>query len=157
MRLGLIADTHGHLFEDAADALRRAQVQLVLHAGDVGCERVLDQLSDVAPVVAVAGNGDEDLYHRLTWELRLNLGGRRVFLCHWYDNYGRIHPGYEHVVRDWRPQALIYGHTHQATVQRRDETLFLNPGYAGPPEPSRTRSIATLDLETMQAQVHLLD
>lgn len=154
--LGLVADTHGSLLPDVPEALRAAGVDLILHAGDIGSRAVLAQLETIAPVVAVAGNGDEPMYHRYPWDLCLTLRERKILLCHWYDNYGRIHPGYARIVQDWTPHVLVYGHTHQALIERRGSTLFLNPGYAGPPEPSRTRSIATLDLEKVEAQiVHL--
>jgi len=152
-KLGLIADTHGSVLPDAIESLRVSQVDLILHAGDIGGQHVLEQLDEIAPVVAVAGNGDEGMYHELPWDLRLTLGARRVFLCHWYDNYGRIHPEYRKVVEEWSPHVLVYGHTHTALIEHRNQTLFLNPGYAGPPEPSRERSIATLDLATLDARV----
>ncbi len=59
-------------------------------------------------------------------------------------------------VREWEPHALVYGHTHEATVERWGETLFVNPGYAGPPEPARERSVATLELATLRACIHWL-
>jgi len=154
--IGLIADTHGVLLSDAVDALRRAEVDLILHAGDIGGGDVLERLEEVAPVVAVAGNGDEEVYHRFPWDLQLHVTERRILLCHWYDNYGRLHPRYARIVREWRPDALVYGHTHEARVERRDGVLFLNPGYAGPPEQGRRRSVATLDLGSLEAHVHPL-
>jgi uncharacterized protein len=152
-KLGLIADTHGVLLEDAIHAFRVAQIDMILHAGDIGGAHVLEQLETLAPVVAVAGNGDEPMFHQLPWDLRLTLGNRRVFLCHWYDNYGRIHPEYRRVVQQWEPDILVYGHTHQAVIERQEQTLFLNPGYGGPPEPSRERSVATVDLATLDARI----
>ena len=156
-RVGILSDTHGSLHSDVVEAFRAARVDLILHAGDIGDERVVDSLAEVAPVVAVAGNGDESLYHRFPWDLRLHLRDRRVFLCHWYDNYGRLHPRYERVAREWKPDVLVFGHTHQALLDQRGPTLFLNPGYAGDPEPSRKRSVATLDLVTLRARIHTLD
>jgi putative phosphoesterase len=156
-RIGIISDTHGVVLPDAVEALERAEVELILHAGDIGADGVVRELGAIAPVVAVSGNGDEHLYHRFPWDLQLNLRRRRVFLCHWYDNYGRIHPRYDRVVREWVPHVLIYGHTHRAVVEQRGSTLFLNPGYAGPAEPSRARSVATLDLDRLEAHIHPLD
>ncbi len=152
-RLGLVADSHGLLAEDVASRLAAERVELILHAGDIGDPRVLDRLERVAPVVAVAGNGDEPLYHRLPWDLRLRIGGRRIFLCHWYDNYGRIHPTYARVVEEWRPEVLVHGHTHRAEVEARGATLFINPGYSGPSEPSRRRTLAVLDLADLEARI----
>ena len=140
--LGVIADTHGHLDQESLEIL--AGSDLILHAGDIGCESVLDRLRSVAPVVAVTGNGDEGLYHRYPWDQRIEVGGFRILLCHWYDNHGRIHPKIESDLREWRPSALVYGHTHEAVNQRRGDLLFFNPGYAGPPGPGRVRSLGRL-------------
>jgi putative phosphoesterase len=154
--VGIVSDTHGELFPDVARAFLEARVDLILHAGDIGGDHVLRRLREIAPVIAVAGNGDEPDYHRHPWDLRLHLGSRRIFLCHWYDNYGRIHPRYAQVLRDWKPHVLVYGHTHLALRERRGGTLFLNPGYAGAPEPSRRRSVATLDIASLSATLHPL-
>jgi len=155
-RLGVLADTHGVVLPDVIGIFQSAGVQGLLHAGDIGSPDVISALERVAPVIAVAGNGDEPLFRRYPWDLRLHLAGRRIFLCHWYDNYGRIHPGYRKVVQEWRPDVLIYGHTHTALLEQHGETLHLNPGYAGSPEPSRQRSVAVLDLETLSAQIERL-
>jgi putative phosphoesterase len=155
-RLGIVSDTHGTLLPDVLDVLAACDVDLILHAGDIGGVGVLEELEQLAPVVAVAGNGDEPLYHRFCWDLRLHLADRRILLCHWYDNFGRIHPRYDRIAREWAPDALIYGHTHQALAERRGATLFLNPGYAGPPEDSRARTVATLDLTTFEPRIHAL-
>ena len=151
--VGIVSDTHGALAPDVSNALLEARVDLILHAGDIGGDHVLDELRRVAPVVAVAGNGDERDYHRYPWDLRLHLGARRILLCHWYDNFGRIHPRYERIVADWKPDVLVYGHTHRAVRERRGDVLFLNPGYAGAPEPSRARSVATLRLDSLEARI----
>jgi putative phosphoesterase len=56
--IGVISDTHGHglLRAEAVATLRGSW--LILHAGDIGGQEILDQLSNVAPVLAVRGNND---------------------------------------------------------------------------------------------------
>ena len=56
--IGLISDTHGLLRDEAIDALQGAS--LIIHAGDVGDDDILDRLRVIAPVVAVRGNMDRD-------------------------------------------------------------------------------------------------
>ena len=55
-RLGLISDTHGLLRREAVEALRGSE--LIVHAGDVGNPKILEELRKLAPVVAVRGNVD---------------------------------------------------------------------------------------------------
>jgi putative phosphoesterase len=61
MRIGLISDTHiptaaRELWPQVYDAFRG--VDLIMHAGDLMVPEVIDWLEDVAPVMAVWGNGD---------------------------------------------------------------------------------------------------
>ena len=57
LRAGVVADTHGFL--DPRVPQLYAGVDLILHAGDVGDASILEDLSHVAPVIAVRGNVDE--------------------------------------------------------------------------------------------------
>src|SRR5437660_10849951 len=54
--IGLISDTHGLLRPEALQALNGSE--LIIHAGDVGDPKILEQLRRLAPVVAVRGNVD---------------------------------------------------------------------------------------------------
>ncbi|MCK7577391.1 MAG: metallophosphatase family protein [Chromatiales bacterium] len=54
--IGVISDTHGLLRPEALAALEGSE--LILHAGDVGDLRILDELARIAPVHAVYGNTD---------------------------------------------------------------------------------------------------
>jgi len=56
MRLGVIADTHGLLRPQVFDAF--AEVDHILHAGDLGSLELLTELEALAPVTAVYGNTD---------------------------------------------------------------------------------------------------
>ena len=61
-RIGLIADTHvpesgATLWPQVLNAF--VGVDAIIHAGDIYDVAVLDLLSDVAPVWAVRGNGDD--------------------------------------------------------------------------------------------------
>ena len=56
MRLGVIADTHGLLRPQVFDAF--AEVDHILHAGDLGSLDLLTELEALAPVTAVYGNTD---------------------------------------------------------------------------------------------------
>ena len=59
LRVSVLADSHGHLCDETLEVL--SDSDLILHAGDIGGESVLNRLRAVAPVVAVVGNGDPDL------------------------------------------------------------------------------------------------
>ena len=151
--VGVIADTHGHLDPEVLAGL--ADVDVILHAGDIGHDGVLTALRAVAPVIAVTGNGDETLRYTYPWDQRVELGAARLLLCHWYDNFGMIHPRIERELRAWEPHALIFGHTHNALCEWRAGVLHFNPGYAGPPGQGRLRSVGRLWVagESVRAQI----
>lgn len=123
--LGVTADTHGLVRPSLLALFSGADA--ILHAGDVGGERVLEALREVAPVHAVRGNNDPP---GLPQRLELQLAGRRVGLAH----------GDRFPVRDRRgalarafPGAavVIFGHTHRPAEERVGGTLVLNPGASG--------------------------
>src|SRR5262247_251704 len=85
-RIGLVSDTHmpercAALPPSLFDVLQG--VELVLHAGDVGELWVLDQLSALAPVVAVHGNDDTaDAQRELPYQQVVAVAGQRIVLTH---------------------------------------------------------------------------
>lgn len=142
MRIGVLSDTHGFL--DPGIRPLFDGVSLILHAGDIGGEEVIHALEAIAPVVAVSGNGDYHLYHLYPWDREIEAAGSRIVLCHWFDNWGMLHPKILKRLREDPPDALVYGHTHEPVNRVVEGVLHLNPGYAGPPAPAKPRSVAIL-------------
>ena len=81
--IGLIADTHGLVRPDVHTAL--AGVELILHAGDVGGDEVLDELALIAPIQAVYGNTDAPGDPRLSPSIRHTVGGVRIHVSHGHE------------------------------------------------------------------------
>lgn len=122
--IGVISDTHGLLRPEAVAAL--AGVELIIHAGDIGKPHILEALAQIAPVHAVRGNTDRgdwaaDLPHTRVVE----VGGVLIYVLH------------ELFTLDLDPAAagfaaVIFGHSHQPHLERKNGVLYLNPGSAGP-------------------------
>ncbi|MEX1019163.1 MAG: metallophosphoesterase family protein [Litorilinea sp.] len=85
-RVGIVSDTHApqrlpRLPATLATAFEG--VDLILHAGDVGELWVLDQLSAVAPVIAVHGNDEsENASAILPYTQIVTIQGLRILLWH---------------------------------------------------------------------------
>ena len=134
--IGVISDTHGLLRPEAVSAL--GDVELILHAGDVGSPEVLETLKGIAPVVAVRGNNDkgpwaEELPH---WEVA-EVGVVYIYMIH---DLKEI---------DLSPaaagfQVVVSGHSHKPSVEERKGVLYVNPGSAGPRRFSLPISVARL-------------
>ncbi len=139
MKLGLISDTHGH-FDPRIPGLF-AGVDHILHAGDIGSARVIQELESIAPVTAVLGNNDFDPTWRETEVV--TLGGWK-FLAHHIVGLRALAQGIRDRIAREQPDAVVFGHTHQPHEERRGGTLFINPGYAGKPRFGMERSVALL-------------
>ena len=58
MVIGLISDTHGLIREDVINNLQ--ECDLILHAGDIGKNAIIEKIKKVAPVEFVYGNIDKN-------------------------------------------------------------------------------------------------
>lgn len=122
--IGVISDTHGLLRPEAVEALRGSDY--IIHAGDVGDPRILDQLRDIAPLTAVRGNIDREAWAReLPKTDVLSVEGVDIYVLH------------DIADLDLKPEAagfsaVIYGHSHVPKQETRNGVLYLNPGSAGP-------------------------
>ncbi len=110
-------------------------VQLILHAGDLVDEKVIGDLSALAPVEAVAGNMDPPGLQVSLGKLKLvkvgsvligllhgDIAGRRVSFSRVLDLF-----------RPVEPRVIVFGHLHEPLNREEDGTLFFNPGSAVDP------------------------
>jgi hypothetical protein len=147
--VGLISDTHGQVRPDLTSVF--AGVDLIVHAGDVGGAAVLDALTRIAPVAAVAGNVDDPRDPRLPREHTLTVGELTLHVSHG-DELGRPTPS--GLLARYQADVLVYGHTHEALELRAsDGRLVINPGAAGPRRFHLQPSVAILTIEGRQAAV----
>ena len=149
--VGLISDTHGMVRAAVYDAL--AGVELILHAGDVGGDAILDELEVIAPVLAVYGNTDAPVDPRLAASIDLEIGGMRVHVSHGHE-LGSPTP--EKLLERYSADVIVYGHTHQQLVVRADERLVVNPGAAGARRFKLQPSVARLTIDDGRAEVELV-
>jgi len=147
--VGVIADTHvpqrlkrlpagiGRVFDGAS---------LILHAGDINCQQVLDELGRIAPVMAVAGNADP-LWLGLPYRRVVEVEGCRIGLAHGHGGWRRYLANkvreqvldfelsrYLRYARETFSDAnvIVTGHTHRPHLVRLDGVLLFNPGPVAP-------------------------
>lgn len=151
--IGLIADTHGLLRPAVHDALQG--VSMILHAGDVGPQAILDELAVIAPVRAVLGNTDKPWLLDLPANVRVTLDGVRIHVSHG-DEVGR--PNAERLVARYPDfDVLVYGHTHVQRVERVGDVLVVNPGAAGHRRFDLHPSVAKLHIANGRVDVEIID
>ena len=138
--IGVISDTHGLVRPQAIEAL--AGVDLILHAGDIGNQQVLDTLNEIAPVVAVRGNNDKGEWAQslADWEV-VEIGAVSIYMLHDLKEID-ISPTADLF------QVVVSGHSHKPAVEERRGVIYLNPGSAGP---------RRFTLPVCLAHLHILD
>ena len=123
MRIGVISDTHGLLRPEAIAALEGCDT--ILHAGDIGHQKVLDGLHKIAPVIAVRGNIDRKPPLVMLPEVQdVVLGNVRIYMTHRPVDVPEIAGSHCDIV--------VCGHSHKPLVDECWGTPRLNPGSAGP-------------------------
>jgi putative phosphoesterase len=178
--VGVVSDTHipdrrRSLHPRLIPALREQQVQLILHAGDISIPRVLRDLEEVAPVLAVRGNRDIAFGSELPLLRKLEINGHLVLLTHghmgithyWLDKIQHIFKGYQpdryiHRLERAMPEASVYifGHSHCSEVIKDSDKLYFNPGSVSiglPPSLKRSWGLLIFGQNSVQSTIFELD
>jgi uncharacterized protein len=122
--IGVISDTHGLLRPAALEALRGSEH--IIHAGDIGSPEIIPELRKIAPVTAIRGNVDVQMWAGEFQETEVvELSGKSFYVIH---DVNAI---------DLNPKVagfatVISGHSHKPKQEVKDGVLYFNPGSAGP-------------------------
>jgi putative phosphoesterase len=147
-RFGIISDTHGFLPLEVLTVFQN--VDLILHAGDIGSPKILIALEAVAPVVAVRGNMDSGPWADRLWEKEsVQAGGRLIQLIH---DAGQLR---RDAIRG-TCLVVVNGHTHRPRVEAIDGVLFVNPGSAGAPRHGEAATVALLKVSGADVSADLI-
>jgi putative phosphoesterase len=126
MKIGVISDTHGLVRPEVYDVFEG--VDLILHAGDIGSRDVIIELEAIAPVKAVAGNVDVDLFHLFKEKMKIPIGKHVFHLQHIVEKIPEETTDKREAVSEF----VVFGHSHQPLAKQVGNTLYFNPGSAGP-------------------------
>ncbi len=126
-RIGVIADTHGRVHSALAEVF--AGVDHIIHAGDIGGERVLDALRALAPVTSVDGNNDRASGEEIA---RLKLGTLRLLLTHILPRPHKLAARVVESLRAEPADVVVFGHSHLPHNEIVDGVRYFNPSSAGP-------------------------
>ncbi len=167
MRIGLISDTHLPQMGPTppAEVARAFEgVDLILHGGDIHTPQCLDWLEQIAPVIAVEKGPHPILEDPRVEERRVfELEGHTIGMMHDFAAPGgltEVLPGTlarypdDRVLSDdlerifhARVNIVVFGDSHFAVAESRDDILFLNPGSPSlPRQVVRLGSVAILEL-----------
>ena len=148
--VGLISDTH---VPKRAHSLPQKvfeifdKVDYIIHAGDLVELGVVDELEQIAPVLAVHGNMDgTQITDALPSLNTLRVFDWKIGVMHDPDitfGFDRI----RELVKENGLNVFVYGHTHVADIKWEGKTLYINPGSPTVPASSMGKlSVAILKI-----------
>ena len=130
MDILVLSDSHGAV-APMERAVELTRPDLIFHLGD--CWRDAERLRARCPglpMEQVPGNCDFRPVDPT--EQLLEIRGKRILLCHGH-TYGvkssLVTAGF--AAEERQLDLFLFGHTHRPLVDRRGQTLFLNPGSIG--------------------------
>lgn len=148
-KIGILSDTHS--WWDNRYAQYFADCDEIWHAGDIGCEAIVDRLQQLCPVVrAVYGNVDGGQLRRRFNETEIfTTEGVKVVMTHIGGYPGKYAPGIRSRLQLSQPRVFVCGHSHILKVMpdRALGVLVVNPGAAGRQGWQVVRTLVTLTLD----------
>jgi len=136
--VGLISDTHVPVRAKCIPKMVFKvfeKVDYIIHAGDLVELGVIDELEQLAPVLAVRGNMDGPHVSGALPKLNsLKVSDWKIGVMHDPSALSGMRK-----MRDIAKQngfdVFVYGHTHNANIKWEGKTLYINPGSPTNPEP----------------------
>jgi len=188
MRIGLISDTHIASGMPGLDKLPPRikevleGVDAILHAGDMISPFVLDELEEIAPVLAARGDDDPfSVDGRIKDIHNLHFEGFSLWLCHclpfWmssrslyalfcYPSWNLLRDADDEIdgilqeitrQHDEVPNVIVFGHAHTVLVHRHSRLLLINPGSPTLPDHrSMPGTVAILSLSEGKADAEII-
>jgi putative phosphoesterase len=147
-KVGIISDTHIPRFKGIPQVVwdHFADVELIIHAGDLSILSVIDELETIAPVVAVQGNVErEEVVLKLPIKREVRVGYCRIGVVHILGDAAH----YAQTARREFPDAhvVVFGHSHNPYNAEHNGQLLFNPGSATDRRRQPTCSIGMLFID----------
>ncbi len=144
----IISDTHNHL----PIQLSSFSEDTIFHAGDICDIRVLNELFLFKNQFVVRGNCDFFDASGLNDTLFTEIDGVRFLMVHNLAAPHRIIYSNQELINKYKPDVVIFGHTHTPLIFEENNILFINPGSFGKPGLTNIYSYAKLIIEDKAPQ-----
>jgi len=151
LRIGVLADTHMHLFEDIPKKIidSLSTVDLIIHAGDFTAIEVLNGLKQLGKVKAVQGNMDSaEIKSMLPAKEIIEVGNKKIGITHGSGDPWRIEHRVRKIFDQEQVDIIVYGHSHQSQNKVIEGIPFFNPGKA-----TNSFGIITIEGEEVKGEI----
>jgi uncharacterized protein len=131
-RIGLLSDTHGDVPQGLFSFFEKCDE--IWHAGDIGSDEKLLELTGHKVLRAVYGNIDsQEIRLKYPGKLRFTCEKAEVFMTHIGGYPGHYDPSMKQEITFHTPNVFVCGHSHILRVMydNKLDLLLLNPGAAG--------------------------
>jgi uncharacterized protein len=148
VRLAAVSDTHSQPHPATAMRLAGMAPDAILHAGDIGDLRVLDELAGIAPVYAVRGNIDShanDLPDTLVLDIA-SAAPVRILLTHIAVYGPKLRAPVVRMAKTEGATLVVCGHSHVPFIGTDRGIAVFNPGSIGPRRFSLPIVFGTIDV-----------
>lgn len=145
--IGLIADTHipsraSRIPQEVFKVFEKAD--FIIHAGDLVELKVIDELEQIAPVLAVQGNMDSPEVSGALPKLdSLKIYDWKIGVVHDPNTLLGTNKMKE-IAKQNSFNVFVYGHTHNSNIKWEENVLYINPG--SPTNPSSIVSKSSVAL-----------
>jgi len=147
--IGILSDTHGRLPQGVTKAFK--EVDLIIHAGDIGEPEILTALEKIAPTIAVRGNMDFGPWSdQLGAQETIEIKQTRLLVLHDVYHLSAI-------PQDVAPDVVVSGHTHRPLQEENEGILYINPGSAGYPKYGQPATVARLRITEQSRQAEIVE
>ena len=139
MLIGIISDTHDNARNllKAVELFNKKKVGLVIHCGDWVSPFMPDFCDKLnCKIISVFGNNEGDIFRFLKrnekerWNIEfeiecveMNIDGKKIAAYH-----GHSKPLLQSLIKSQDYDAVLSGHNHKASIEKKGKTLHINPG-----------------------------
>jgi putative phosphoesterase len=151
MKIGVLSDTHipyttRTLPQNVLDLL--SKMDAIIHAGDFQDPSVIETLRSLADFYGVYGNMDPLEIRNILPEKRVvSLAGFSIGITHGWGSPNRLEDRILTSFVGEKLDAIVYGHSHRASNNKKGHILFFNPGTPTDTRFAKNTSIGILTLD----------
>ncbi len=133
MKIGVISDTHipdraAKIPGDILNAFRGAD--MIIHVGDLTVLNVLEELKKICPDVrVVCGNMDcIQVCNKFPEKELIKVGEVKIGVMHGFGPPDGLVGILNQAFKKDKPDLIIFGHSHAAFNEKKENIIFFNPG-----------------------------